>query len=167
MIKRRLVGGILLLVMALFELFLFIGYCYAYLAYSELSDAVFMTKYLIFMIWSIVLGIIYIATCKRRPVKWQEVTLECITPALMLFTYSSLVAYLPEYNLFRLVEFFLIVFQCLGLPGKNGFKDYPYVVKDQGHDSQSIEKLTKLKDLLDSGAITQEEFDQEKKKIWK
>lgn len=167
MIKRRLVSGILLLVLSLFELLLFITYCVEYLAYSQLSDAVFMSKYLIFMIWSIVLGIIYIATCKRRPVKWQEVTLECISPVLMLFTYSSLVAYLPAYNLFRLVEFFLIVFQCLGLPGKNGFKDYPYVVKDQGHDSQSIEKLTKLKELLDSGAITQEEFDQEKKKIWK
>ncbi|MFV4971593.1 SHOCT domain-containing protein [Lactobacillus delbrueckii subsp. allosunkii] len=167
MIKRRLVGGILLLVLALFELLLFITYCMEYLAYSQLSDAVFMSKYLIFMIWSIVLGIIYIATCKRRPVKWQEITLECISPALLLFTYSSLVANLPAYNLFRLVALLLIVFQCLGLPGKNGFKDHPYVVKDQGHNSQSIEKLTKLKELLDSGAITQEEFDQEKEKIWK
>ncbi|MBT9057401.1 hypothetical protein BTJ26_09025 [Lactobacillus delbrueckii subsp. bulgaricus] len=30
-----------------------------------------------------------------------------------------------------------------------------------------MDKLTKLKELLDSGAITQEEFDQEKEKIWK
>ncbi|AZA15997.1 SHOCT domain-containing protein [Lactobacillus delbrueckii] len=172
MIKRRLVGGILLLVLALFELLLFITYCVEYLDYSQLTDAVFMSKYLVFMIWSIVLGIIYIATCKRRPVKWQEVTLACITPALTLFTYSSLIAYLPAYNLFRLVLFFLIVFQCLGLPGKNGFKDYPYKdqghdSQSQGHDSQSIDKLAKLKELLDSGAITQEEFDQEKEKIWK
>lgn len=167
MIKRRLVGGILLLVLALFELLLFITYCVEYLDYSQLTDAVFMSKYLIFMIWSIVLGIIYIVTCKHRPVKWQEVTLECITPALALFTYSSIIAYLPAYDLFRLVLFFLIVFQCLGLPGKNGFKGYPYAVKDQGHDSQEIDKLAKLKELLDSGAITKEEFNQEKKKIWK
>lgn len=167
MIKRRLVGGILLLVLSLFELLLFITYCVEYLDYSQLTDAVFMSKYLIFMIWSIVLGIIYIVTCKHRPVKWQEVTLECITPALVLFTYSSLVAYSPAYNLFRLVLFFLIIFQCLGLPGKSGFKGYPYAVKDQGHDSQAIDQLAKLKKLLDSGAITKEEFDQEKKKIWK
>lgn len=167
MIKRRLVGGILLLVLSLFELLLFITYCVEYLDYSQLTDAVFMSKYLVFMIWSIVLGIIYIVTCKHRPVKWQEVTLECITPALALFTYSSLIAYLPAYDLFRLVLFFLIIFQCLCLPGKNGFKGFPYAVKDQGHDSQEIDKLAKLKKLLDSGAITKEEFDQEKKKIWK
>ena len=167
MIKRRLVGGILLLVLSLFELLLFITYCVEYLNYSQLTDAVFMSKYLVFMIWSIVLGIIYIATCKRRPVKWQEVTLECITPALTLFTYSSLIAYLPAYDLFRLVLFFLIIFQCLCLPGKNGFKDFPFKSKDDAHSEKSLDKLTKLKELLDSGAITQEEFDQEKKKIWK
>lgn len=74
---------------------------------------------------------------------------------------------MPANTLFVWVAFIQLALQAVGLPGKNGFKDYPYVVKDQGHDSQSIDKLTKLKDLLDSGAITQEEFDQEKKKIWK
>lgn len=167
MIKRRLVGGILLLVLALFEAFLFIGYCMEYLSYSQLSDAVFMSRYLFFGIWAIVLGIIYIVTCKRRPVKWQEITLEVVSAVLLLFTYSSAVTNMPENTLFIWVVFVQLVLQAAGLPGKNGFKDYPYVVKDQGHDSQSIDKLTKLKELLDSGAITQEEFDQEKKKIWK
>lgn len=172
MIKRRLVGGILLLVLAAFELFLFFGYCVEYLSNSQLVAAIFMSRYLIFGIWAIVLGIIYIVTCKRRPSKRQELTLEIISGVLVLFTYSSYVADLPENTLFIWVVFFQLVFQAVGLPGKNGFKDYPYKdqghdSQSQGHDSQSIDKLAKLKELLDSGAITQEEFDQEKEKIWK
>lgn len=166
-IKRRLVSGILLLVMALFDLFMFFGYYTAYSIDGRMVNAALMAKYLLFGVLAIVVGVIYIVTCKRRPIKWQEMTLQVVAILLMLFTYSSVLAGNPDYKFSTWLFLAQMLLQAIGAPGKNGFKGYPYATKDQGHDSQSIEKLTKLKELLDSGAITQEEFDQEKKKIWK
>lgn len=166
-IKRRLVSGILLLVMVLFDLFMTFGYFTAYSVEGGVLNALSGTRYLFFGIWAIILGIIYIVTCKRRPVKWQEITLQVVTIVLMLLTYSSIAVGKPDNAIFLWTEFIHIVLQVIGAPGKNGFKEYPYVVTVTGNDSQAIDKLAKLKKLLDSGAITQEEFDQEKKKIWK
>lgn len=48
---------------------------------------------------------------------------------------------------------------------KNAAEQSPEVSQIQNGTNDQIEKLTKLKSLLDSGAITQEEFDNKKKQL--
>lgn len=176
MIKRRLVGGILLLVVACWELFMAYAYYHQVLfdsamvepsAWAINKDKALCGSYLIYAVLAIAVGIIFLATCKRQPVKWFEYTLFGV-----MIVFYLLIAYMApnagtEGGLFGFtatVQFFCYV---LGAPGSKGFKDFPFKSNDDAHSEKSLDKLTKLKELLDSGAITQEEFDQEKKKIWK
>lgn len=187
MIKRRLVGGILSLVVACWELFMAYYYyqsyhqLYLYLGGSTTDvepSVISMLKmykglsisYSFHAVLALVVGIIFLATCKKQPVKWFEYTLFGVMFFHFVFVMmpgifdraSNADTWLLVFTT-AIIQFFCYL---LGAPNlAKGFKDYPY--KDQGHDSQSIDKLNKLKELLDSGAITQEEFDQEKKKIWK
>lgn len=174
MIKRRLVGGILLLVVAGFELLMFTGYCERANGDAVIDDAVSYAKdmrlavsYIIFAVLAIIVGIIFVSTCKRQPVKWFEYTLL----AIMLLAMAIIPYMAPntgnEGGLFGFVATVQGLCYAVGAPTRKGFKDFPFKSKDDAHSEKSIDKLTKLKELLDSGAITQEEFDQEKKKIWK
>lgn len=174
MIKRRLVGGILLLVIAAFELLMFTGYCERANGDAVIDDAVsyvkdmrLATSYIIFAVLAIIVGIIFVSTCKRQPTKWFEYTLL----AVMLLA-MAVIPYMAantgtEGGLFGFTATIQGLCYAVGAPTRKGFKDFPFKSKDDAHSEKSIDKLTKLKDLLDSGAITQEEFDQEKKKIWK
>lgn len=174
MIKRRLVGGILLLVVAGFELLMFTGYCERANGDAVIDDAVSYAKdmrlavsYIIFAVLAIIVGIIFVSTCKRQPVKWFEYTLLVV----MLLAMAVIPYMAPntgtEGGLFGFVATIELLCYAVGAPTRKGFKDFPFKSKDDAHSEKSIDKLTKLKELLDSGAITQEEFDQEKKKIWK
>lgn len=186
MIKRRLVGGILSLVVACWELFAAHGYyqtCRMYLLWAGSTDQSdlnpsdirtfnmykeFFYSYLFCAGLALVVGIIFLATCKKQPVKWFEYTLLVV---MIIFGPNFLMFLSPKLGIDgKLFAFTAIIQTCcyiLGAPGKKGFKDFPFKSKDDAHSETSIDKLTKLKELLDSGAITQEEFDQEKKKIWK
>lgn len=174
MIKRRLVGGILLLVVAGFELLMFTGYYERASADAVIDDAVSFAKdtrlfvsYIIYAVLAIIVGIIFISTCKRQPVKWFEYTLLVV----MLLAMAVIPYMAPNTGTEGGLFGFTATVQCLcyavGAPTRKGFKNFPFKSKDDAHSEKSIDKLTKLKELLDSGAITQEEFDQEKKKIWK
>ena len=176
MIKRRLVGGILLLVVACWEAFMIFGYYYQYLFDSGMTepsvwvlhkDLTLLGAYTIYIVLAIAVGIIFLVTCKRQPVKWFEYTLFGV-----VFLAELLVPYIApntgtEGGLFGFTATVQFLCYAVGAPTKKGFKDFPFKSKDDAHSEKSIDKLTKLKDLLDSGAITQEEFDEEKKKIWK
>ena len=164
------------MVVACWELFMAYGYYHMYLFDAGMAepsmwainkDKALSGSYAFYAVLALAVGIIFLATCKKQPVKWFEYTLF----GVMIVFYLLIVYMAPnagaEGGLFGFTATIQFICYAVGVPGSKGFKDYPYVVKDQGHDSQSIEKLTKLKELLDSGAITQEEFDQEKKKIWK
>ena len=188
MIKRRLVGGILSLVVACWELFMA---CYYYQGYHRLylwmdgsttdvePSLISMLKtykelsisYSFHVVLALVVGIIFLATYKKQPVKWFEYTLFGV-----MFVFMPSIFYRASNADTGLLVFTAIIqYFCylLGAPNlKKGFKDFPFKSKEDAHseksiDEKSIDKLTKLKELLDSGAITQEEFDQEKKKIWK
>lgn len=176
MIKRRLVGGILLLVIACWELFMVYGYYQMYLFDAAMvepsvsainKDKALCGSYLIYAMLAIAVGIIFLVTCKRQPVKWLEYTLLGV-----MFVFYLLIAYMApnagtEGGLFGFTATVQFLCYVLGAPTNKGFKDFPFKSKDDAHSEKSLDKLTKLKELLDSGAITQEEFDQEKKKIWK
>ena len=119
---------------------------------------------------ALVVGIIFLATCKKQPVKWFEYTLLVVILLFQPIVSRGLIDRGPLVFDGKLFVFTSIIQFCcylLGAPGKKGFKDFPFKSKDDAHSEKSIDKLTKIKELLDSGAITQEEFDQEKKKIWK
>ena len=175
MIKRRLVGGILLLVIACLELVMAHGYYRMYLYDATTQnmwvinkDKALLGSYSLYAVLAIAVGIFFLATCKKQPVKWFEYTLF----GVMIVFYVLIFPMAPNagtegglFGFMATIQFFCYV---LGAPmGATGFKDFPFKSKDDAHSEKSIDKLTKLKDLLDSGAITQEEFDQEKKKIWK
>lgn len=175
MIKRRLVGGILLLVVACLELVMAHGYyrMYFYDATTQNmwvinKDKALLGSYSLYAVLALAVGIFFLATCKKQPVKWFEYTLF----GVMIVFYVLIFPMAPNagtegglFGFMATIQFFCYV---LGAPmGATGFKDFPFKNKDDAHSEKSIDKLTKLKELLDSGAITQEEFDQEKKKIWK
>lgn len=183
MIKRRLVGGILSLVVACWELFAAYSYyqsyhqLYLYLGGSTTDvessvisalnkyEALFYS-YLFYALLAIAVGIIFLVTCNRQPVKWFEYTLG----GVMFFFMPNIFFRAPNVDIGLFVFTTIIQSFCyfLGAPyGAKGFKDFPFKSKEDAHSEKSLDKLTKLKELLDSGAITQEEFDQEKKKIWK
>lgn len=186
MIKRRLVGGILSLVVACWELFMAYEYyqtCRKYLIWVGSTDPSYLSpsdirtfnmykelfnSYLFCAGLALVVGIIFLATCKKQPVKWFEYTLLVV---MIIFGPNFLMVLSPKLGIDRRVFAVTILIQTccyfLGAPGAKGFKNFPFKSKDDAHSEKSIDKLTKLKELLDSGAITQEEFDQEKKKIWK
>lgn len=176
MIKRRLVGGILLLLVAGFELIMANGYYHMFLfdsgmtepsAWAIYKDLTLLGSYLIYAVLAIAVGIIFLVTCKKQPVKWFEYTLL----AVMLLAMAVIPCIAPntgeEGGLFGFVATVQGLCYAVGAPTNKGFKDFPFKSKEDAHSEKSIDKLTKLKELLDSGAITQEEFDQEKKKIWK
>ena len=187
MIKRRLVGGILSLVVACWELFMAYYYyqsyhqLYLYLGGSTTDvepSVISMLKmykglsilYSFHAVLALVVGIIFLATCKKQPVKWFEYTLFGVMFVHFVFVMmpgifdraSNADTWLLAFT--AIIQFFCYL---LGAPGAKGFKDFPFKSKEDAHSEKSIDKLNKLKELLDSGAITQEEFDQEKKKIWK
>lgn len=181
MIKRRLIGGILSLVVACWELFMAYYYyqsyhqLYLYLGGSTTDvepSVILMLKmykglfysYLFYAGLALVVGIIFLATCKKQPVKWFEYTLFGVVLVLMPIFYRPSNADTWLFAFTVIIQFFCYL---LGAPGAKGFKDFPFKSKEDAHSEKSLDKLTKLKELLDSGAITQEEFDQEKKKIWK
>lgn len=128
-------------------------------------------SYLFYAVLALVVGIIFLATYKKQPVKWVEYTLFGV-----MFFFAPNIFYRAsnaDAGLFVFTAIIQYFCYSLGAPNlKKGFKDFPFKSKEDAHseksiDEKSIDKLTKLKELLDSGAITQEEFDQEKKKIWK
>lgn len=183
MIKRRLVGGILSLVVACWELFMAYYYyqsyhqLYLYLGGSTTDvepsvismlnryESLFYS-YLLYALLAIAVGIIFLVTCKRQPVKWFEYTLFGVMFVFMPNIFFR--APNADIGLFAFTAIIQSFCYFLGAPNlKKGFKDFPFKSKEDAHSEKSIDKLNKLKELLDSGAITQEEFDQEKKKIWK
>lgn len=186
MIKRRLVGGILSLVVACWELFMAYYYYRHYRMFvSYVGTAtdigpsvirlfkdfkVLISCYSFYAVLALVVGIIFLATCKKQPVKWFEYTLAVMLAFFVPSISRGVIDRGPFVFDGKMFIFTAIIQFCcylLGAPGRKGFKDFPFKSKDDPHSEKSIDKLNKLKELLDGGAITQEEFDQEKKKIWK
>lgn len=173
MIKRRLVGGILSLLISFWELFAFYGYAQWAMgdkviknmeAYNH--DGALATSYFVYGLLALIVGIVYVSTCKKQPIKWVEWTLAGITLFVYAFIFISIPKAGSEGSLFTFTTILQLAFYAIGAPTTKGYKNFPFAKKDD-NDESTIEKLGKLKGLLDSGAITQEEFDKEKKKIWK
>lgn len=173
MIKRRLVSGILMLILASFELYASVEYYQwaqgnSAIGNDEAAEAclTLFGSYIFYAVLGLVIGIIFVSTCKKRPVKWGEYTM-----MVVMLVSLSLIPYMApntgtEGQMFGFIAFVQVILYAIGAPTRKGYKNFHFVKKND-NDESAIETLGKLKDLLDSGAITQEEFDKEKKKIWK
>ncbi|MFT8493533.1 MAG: SHOCT domain-containing protein [Liquorilactobacillus nagelii] len=172
-IVRRLIAGILLILMSI--------YCiYESNQLNRVGSTNLSTSagagYVIGA-YSFIVGVIFIATCKTRPVEWFEYTIVGIGVILLIaVTVSAPQKYFVDLKFFSLG---LIIFMALGLPFKNGFNGMPFTSKIENDDSENAKdinsskryisddsaKLRELKQLLDDGIITQAEFDAKKKQI--
>jgi len=109
-------------------------------------------------------GIIFTATCKIRPIKAVE-WLIAIVDIIVIFLVSDnqYASYFKDLLIFQFVFVILLV---IGVPYKKGYKDMPFRNKNEKSLKFTTEKqLNELKEMLDDGTITQEEYDAKRKKI--
>ena len=119
------------------------------------------------IVWIIMIVIFLIVTLSRDP-KFFSNKRNIIGSCLGLgggMILTSIMKFLPSGGSIILMLAISIAFIILGTKARSrATSNQPYHEAPQNTLSR-VEKLTKLKDLLDSGAITQEEFDAKKKQL--
>lgn len=189
-IVRRLVAGILLIILALYTFYR----SYVFSTVPEKYNAIMDTELknemngnsnalFVFGILILTIGIIFSLTSNKRPHKWIENSLALAFVLISMacgILAGGVVA--PISKQLSVLAFFLVI---LGLTwSKKGFKGMPFIKKGeavveaktnpavptevsnkQATIKGSSTELRELKKLLDDGILTQEEFDAKKKKI--
>lgn len=180
LIVRRLVAGILLLVMAIVSFYEATSIMKDAEELQSVVDSSTMARIqgaggvMVMMgLWGIVIGIIYTATCKIRPRKWLEWTI--IGVDLVVFFLTATEVDLISTGLVSIIRWVVFILVAVGAPLKYGYTDMPWATKaDRAKQTpptstpltdNTAEQITKLKSLLDSGALTQDEFDAKKKQL--
>ena len=167
LIVRRLVSGILLI---LFSIVVFSESAQMLnLAsslgthYSQIISAAAGSGILLALAAGIT-GIIFTATCKIRPIKaveWVIVIIDVIVTFLV--STNQYADYFKDLIIFQIIFAILLI---IGAPYKKGYKDMPFRNKNENSLKFTTEKqLNELKEMLDDGTITQEEYDAKRKKI--
>lgn len=182
-IVRRLISGISLIVLSLYSFYRSYVFYNVPKKYSDIMD----TKLIKFMIRNsnglfifgvliLVIGILFAFTSNKQPLKWLEYSIAIVyflVNAICGFVTGSELA--PITKIIALLGFLMFT---LGLPFKNGFKNMPFKASKDNenqssktpnkisvNDQSDLNDLVKLKELLDSGIITQDDFNKKKKKI--
>ncbi|MHA5168174.1 SHOCT domain-containing protein [Oenococcus oeni] len=182
LIVRRLIAGILLLLAS------FRGFYISYSVFHAEKQFSFVTQekmqtfaeyVLTVAIVSFIISIIFLITCKRKPEKMIEYSITGMVLLVFLITaiYAiGITAYTAGIlSTFNILMLFLT---ALGLPGKKGFKGMPFITQEEAakpiqksestakaENKNDLQQLIELKKLLDSGVISQEDFDTKKKQI--
>lgn len=160
LITRRMVSGIINIVLGIF-LFSIGAFDITNYGQSILGDSLANIGF-----FGLVQGIIYVSTCKTYPHKWLEIVLgiyvllDLIRPLIVSFSNNLSNA--------GVAGVIVLIVYAIGAPwSKKGYPDMPYVQKksSKNENDQSLEQLTQLKKLLDSGVITKKEFEAKKKQI--
>ena len=163
LIVRRLVSGILLIVLAVLSFVCSNLNANLEMLTGQDIDAL-VGVYRLIAIYSLVVGIFFCASCKRRPKKWIEYTIAAITIVLFILIPSTQHYSTSAYLI--IFQWALIIIVAAGLPTKKGFKDMPFQNKNENSLKNATEKqLNELKEMLDDGTITQDEYDAKRKKI--
>lgn len=137
LIVRRLVAGVLLIVAALWAFYdtNVFGRLLVFYKGTNMEVTVQSEEGLVVMsgILGMIVGIIYVSTSKRRPVKWLEYTITGVAIVFLLISQSAvdliaggIVSSIRWLVFFRWLVFLFI---AVGLPFKNGYKDMPFVSK--------------------------------------
>ncbi|MFT8866141.1 MAG: SHOCT domain-containing protein [Lacticaseibacillus paracasei] len=188
LIVRRLVAGVLLIVTALWAFYdtAVFGRLLAFYRGTNMEMVVQSEEGLVIMsgILGLIVGIVYISTSKRRPVKWLEYTITGV--AIVFLLLSQTAVDLLAGGIVSVIRWLIFLFVGVGLPLKNGYKDMPFASKKASsitdvvsdHDlaetgSNKNDKtnmiddtdLRKLKKLLDDGIISEQEFNAKKKQL--
>lgn len=163
LIVRRLVSGILLMILAL--LAFICSNMNAILRLMTNQDiSALVGVYRLIAIYSLAIGIFFCASCKQRPTKWVEYTIT--TTSVIMFAFIPLTQGYDISSYLMIFQWALLFIVALGLPSKKGFKDMPFRNKNENSLKFTTEKqLNELKEMLDDGTITQEEYDAKRKKI--
>ncbi|BAN72084.1 SHOCT domain-containing protein [Lacticaseibacillus paracasei] len=188
LIVRRLVAGVLLIVTALWAFYdtTVFGRLLAFYRGTNMEMVVQSEEGLVIMsgILGLIVGIVYVSTSKRRPVKWLEYTITGV--AIVFLLLSQTAVDLLTGGIVSAIRWLVFLFIVVGLPLKNGYKDMPFaskkassitdVVSDHGPAETGSNKndktnmiddadLRKLKKLLDDGIISEQEFNAKKKQL--
>lgn len=163
LIVRRLVSGILLILFALLAFAASNMDAFLRMA-TNVDISAIIGAYRILAIAAMAIGIFFCASCKMRPRKIVEYSIAII--GILIF---ALVPFTEGYSVSAYLEIFhwaFIIILAVGVPFKNGYRGMPYQNKNENSLKLSTEKqLNDLKELLDDGTITQEEYDEKRKKI--
>lgn len=163
LIVRRLVSGILLIVLAVLSFV--VSNMNANLSLITHEDiSALIGVYRILAIFSLAVGVFFCASCKMRPKKWVEYTISIL--AIILFILIPTTEYYSSSAYLMIFQWAFLIIMIVGLPTKKGFKDMPFQKKNENNLKTTTEKqLSDLKELLDDGTITQEEYEAKRKKI--
>ncbi|MFT8361452.1 MAG: SHOCT domain-containing protein [Liquorilactobacillus satsumensis] len=184
-IIRRLIAGILLIMMAAFcvyEAFTVINFGQEYNIQKMISAG---GGGIVIGIFAFIVGLIFIVTSKTRPIKTVEYSISVLGVVIFIFT-----GLINRGRFFIDLPYFrwgLLLLMSLGLPFKNGFKDMPFISESEAKKktvpvkqpvkktvvqavkepskNEDLSQLVELKKLLDSGVITKKDFDAKKKQI--
>lgn len=131
LIVRRLVAGVLLIVAALWAFYdtNVFGRLLVFYKGTNMEVTVQSEEGLVVMsgILGMIVGIIYVSTSKRRPVKWLEYTITGVAIVFLLISQSAVD--LIAGGIVSSIRWLVFLFIAVGLPFKNGYKDMPFVSK--------------------------------------
>ncbi|MDC6274347.1 hypothetical protein QYI97_13445 [Lacticaseibacillus paracasei] len=131
LIVRRLVAGVLLIVAALWAFYdtNVFGRLLVFYKGTNMEVTVQSEEGLVVMsgILGMIIGIIYVSTSKRRPVKWLEYTITGVAIVFLLISQSAVD--LIAGGIVSSIRWLVFLFIAVGLPFKNGYKDMPFVSK--------------------------------------
>lgn len=184
-IVRRFVGGILLILASAYTFYRAINIFNMKAKFSNVLDSKLLSQLdgngralILLGIIDLLIGVIYVLTRNKRPRKLTEygIVVGFIIGGVLC---GMLAGYIEPIT--KMLAGTASILVIIGLPGKKGFKNMPFLTKEEiknGVVSTPIMKkessngtlttqLTELKKLLDDDLITQEEFDAKKKQILK
>lgn len=187
LIVRRLIAGIILLILSIFEL---IESYHVAIFGQVVKNNEFNSEAgvgLIIGTITFVVSLVFIFTSKTRPKKWLETTLAIMTALGFLSVMITSHNDFPDLPVFAWSN---LVITCIAFPwSKKGYKGMSYVSKTEKttvEENNTTEEnntapreravsnelrinvpdeISKYKKLLDDGTITQEEFDAKKKQL--
>lgn len=171
LIKRRFICGILMVVAS--GIFLLQALAVTGI-YSSISDDAAGQGFLgiITSGYGLGLGIFYIVTRNRQPVKKRETILDIIVIVLAILTSFSASA---AYSDLSLCGWVIAVLNLIAMPWGKGYKEYPWNATDKKSEKKSVPssaavqnsddpttKLTQLKDMYEKNLISKEEYENKK-----
>ncbi|UOC05515.1 hypothetical protein [Lactobacillus johnsonii] len=171
LIKRRFICGILMVIAS--GIFLLQALAVTGI-YSSISDDAAGQGFLgiITSGYGLGLGIFYIVTRNRQPVKKRETILDIIVIVLAILTSFSASA---AYSDLSLCGWVIAVLNVIAMPWGKGYKEYPWNATDEKSEKKGVSssastespddptaKLTQLKDMYEKNLISKEDYENKK-----
>ena len=174
LIVRRLIGGLLLAIFGFYILYRGINLSILGVRYDIESITSIGGDYIILGGVSALVGTVLASTSYMFQKKWLDYTLTIVeTIGIVIWMIEISFPGSEHGSLVWIDTLIAAALLIISIPwSKNGYKEMPYNMKKPVKESRVIvssskdlDQITKLKQLLDANAITQEEFESKKKEI--